>query len=101
MSNLLNNAFKFTSKKNYAHIEFGVQRENGQKIYYVRDNGAGFDMTYAGKLFGAFQRLHADTEFEGTGIGLTIVRRILTRHDGKIWVDSAPDKGTTFYFTLP
>lgn len=101
LGNLLNNAIKFTSRTPAALIEFGVQKKNGQAVYYVRDNGVGFDMTYAGKLFGAFQRLHADTEFEGTGIGLTIVRRILTRHDGQIWVESTLNQGTTFYFTLP
>ena len=98
--NLLNNAWKFTSKHDRATIEFGVMAEKGEKVYYVRDNGAGFDMAYADKLFGAFQRLHAMTEFEGSGIGLATAQRVVRRHGGRIWAEGAVDRGATFYLTL-
>jgi len=100
MANLLGNAWKYTSKNSQAQIEFGTKVENGETIYFVRDNGAGFDMTYATKLFGAFQRMHHDDEFPGTGVGLATVSRIINKHGGRIWAESAPGKGATFYFTL-
>ncbi len=96
----MRNAWKFTGKHPEAKIEFGVLRNNGGPAYFVRDDGAGFDMTYANKLFGAFQRLHAMTEFNGTGVGLATVQRIINRHGGRVWADSEVEKGATFYFTL-
>ena len=101
LENLLGNAFKFTRNKEAAEIEFGSIEKDGQRLLFVRDNGAGFKMEYAGKLFGPFQRLHAVTEYPGTGIGLATVHRILMRHGGKIWPEAEEDKGATFYFTLP
>src|ERR1035437_6330527 len=98
--NLLSNAWKFTSKKDKTVIGFGIFTENSKTIYYVKDNGVGFDMQYANKLFSAFQRLHSDKEYPGTGIGLTTVQRIIKRHNGDIWVESQLNVGTTFYFTL-
>ncbi|HML23168.1 MAG TPA: PAS domain-containing protein [Aggregatilinea sp.] len=101
LENLLNNAWKFTSQTASAQIEFGTLDYEDERVYYIRDNGAGFDMTYADKLFGAFQRLHSTSEFEGTGIGLATVQRIIHRHGGRIWASSAVNEGATFYFTLP
>ncbi len=100
LSNLFNNAWKFTRKQPQARIEFGITHTGGRQAYFVGDNGVGFDMSYAGKLFGAFQRLHRAGEFEGTGIGLATVERIIHRHGGQIWADAAVDHGATFYFTL-
>ncbi len=98
LENLLGNAWKFTSKRSHAHIELGHDREKG--AFWLRDNGAGFDPAYSQKLFSPFQRLHRESEFEGTGIGLATVQRIIARHGGHIWAESAVDRGATFYFTL-
>ncbi len=98
--NLLGNAWKFTRKHGNARIEFGMTEANGQHCYFVRDNGVGFNMDYAGKLFGAFQRLHSSSEFEGTGIGLATVQRIIQRHGGRIWAESQEQSGATFYIVL-
>jgi PAS domain S-box-containing protein len=100
LSNLLGNAWKFTAETGNSRIEFGGIVKNGKTVYYVKDNGAGFDMTYSDKMFLPFHRLHTDKEFEGTGIGLTIVERIIRRHGGKVWAEGEVGKGATFFFTL-
>lgn len=100
LDNLIGNAWKFTSRKTPARIEVGGEARQGETVYFVRDDGAGFDMAYADKLFGAFQRLHDTAEFEGTGIGLATAQRVVARHGGRIWAEGRPDHGATFFFTL-
>lgn len=101
MNNLLGNAWKYTGRCDLARIDFAVEKKNGENVFLVRDNGAGFDMRYANKLFVAFQRMHTANEFDGTGIGLATVARIIQRHGGRIWAEAEVDKGATFFFTLP
>jgi len=100
LENLMGNAWKFTSQTTRPRVEFGSVEDNGQLVCFVRDNGAGFDMDHADKLFVPFERLHSQAEFNGTGIGLSIVRRIIDRHDGRIWAESSEGQGATFYFTV-
>jgi light-regulated signal transduction histidine kinase (bacteriophytochrome) len=100
LENLIGNAWKYSSKRVDARIEIGATAGNARRTYFVRDNGAGFEMEYVGKLFGIFQRLHSEKEFEGTGIGLATVQRIIRRHGGHIWAEAKVDEGATFFFTL-
>jgi signal transduction histidine kinase len=101
LENLLSNAWKYTSKVRQARIEVGCEEREGETLYFVRDNGAGFDSRSADNLFKPFQRFHTSTEFEGTGVGLATVQRIIMRHGGRVWCESAVGVGSTFYFTLP
>jgi signal transduction histidine kinase len=100
LTNLLDNAVKFTGPRPLARVEFGRTQMDGRPVYFVRDNGVGFDLAHARNLFGAFQRMHRQSEFPGTGIGLATVQRIVHRHGGTIWADAQVDQGATFYFTL-
>jgi two-component system, sensor histidine kinase and response regulator len=100
VTNLLSNALKFTSRSEHPRVEIGSCQENGANVYFVRDNGAGFELQYAGRLFGMFQRFHSEKLFEGTGAGLAIARCIIQRHGGRIWADAAVGQGATFRFTL-
>ena len=99
--NLVNNAIKYSSKKSEPEIEVGAKDEGSKTTYYVKDNGVGFDMAYVGKLFGVFQRLHSQEEFEGTGVGLALVKRIIDKHNGEVWAEADENTGATFYFSLP
>jgi light-regulated signal transduction histidine kinase (bacteriophytochrome) len=100
LENLLDNAWKYSSVRTLAQITIGAEQRDGQCVYFIRDNGIGFDMAYANKLFWPFQRLHTESQFPGTGIGLVTVQRIVIMHGGRIWADAAPDRGATFFFTV-
>jgi len=100
LENLVGNALKFTARHSNPQLTIGQVQKDGHSVFYVRDNGAGFDMTHASRLFAPFQRLHAASEYEGTGVGLATVHRIITRHGGRIWAEAGVDRGATFFFTL-
>jgi light-regulated signal transduction histidine kinase (bacteriophytochrome) len=100
LENLLGNAWKYTSRREEARIEFGVEHRNGTVVYFIRDDGSGFDPRSSNRLFKPFQRLHSSSEFSGSGIGLATVHRIIERHGGEVWAEGAVDEGATFYFTL-
>ncbi|HLZ19722.1 MAG TPA: ATP-binding protein, partial [Smithellaceae bacterium] len=101
LTNLIGNAWKFTGKTAHPCIEFGSSIKGGRQVFFIRDNGVGFDMTYAHKLFGTFQRLHKQEDFDGTGVGLATVKRIISRHGGEIWAQGETGAGATFFFTIP
>lgn len=101
LENLIENAWKYTAKKKQATIEFGVVDQRGKRVYFVKDDGVGFDMKHTENLFSVFHRLHANEDYEGTGVGLATVQRIIQRHGGSIWAEAVVDEGATFYFTLP
>jgi light-regulated signal transduction histidine kinase (bacteriophytochrome) len=99
--NFISNAVKYSSKRESPKISIEYRAQDDEIIYFIKDNGAGFDMKYVDKIFGVFQRLHTSDEFEGTGVGLAIVQRIITKHGGRVWVEAEPDAGATYYFSLP
>jgi light-regulated signal transduction histidine kinase (bacteriophytochrome) len=101
LSNIFSNAIKFTKDREIAYIIAGATITENEYIFYAKDNGVGFDMNYSGKLFGLFQRLHTSDEFEGSGIGLITIKKIIEKHGGRVWIEGQPDKGATIYFTLP
>lgn len=100
-TNLIENAVKYTRKKAKAVIAIGFRKEESETVYYIQDDGIGFDMKYAQKLFGVFQRMHSSSEFEGSGVGLANVRKIISRHGGKTWAEAVPDEGATIFFSIP
>ncbi len=101
LDNLIRNAWKYTKNEAKAHIEIGMEIQDGDKVFFVKDNGVGFEMAYSERLFGSFQCLHHQRDFEGNGIGLATAKRIIVRHNGKIWAQAEVNKGATFYFSLP
>jgi light-regulated signal transduction histidine kinase (bacteriophytochrome) len=100
-ANLIGNALKYSAKNESPRVEIGGRADNGEIVYWVGDNGAGFDMRYVEKLFRVFQRLHSEHEFSGTGVGLAIVERVVARHGGRVWAEGEPNRGAKFFFTLP
>jgi light-regulated signal transduction histidine kinase (bacteriophytochrome) len=99
--NLISNAVKYSAKKEHPHIEIGTFIRDGQTVFFIKDNGAGFNEQYKDKLFKVFQRLHSVDEFDGTGIGLALVEKIISKHGGKVWAEAEEDKGASFYFSIP